>query len=410
MFKDNNYESVVGDECLYRKVDKDGNLIGLCIIHVDDFVYNGTAEFIKEIEDLVHKELTVSKVEKKELRFCGVDYKQTENGVLASMEDYCECIQEYPPKLLNKEKKTKELDNEQKSVLRGLAGQINWLAQICRPDLAYGGHQLSMRCKNGTIGDLKYANFIVKKAKSRPSKVFYKNIGNPEDCIIYGFTDASFTPGEKATSGQLVLLGNKRNDKIVPLLWKTKLVAKACRSPKDAETITLGTCADLSIFAAQQLEEILTGVKNGEKFKSILFSDSDSSLKSIVSSKQVERRYLRSDVAILKQFIEGKKIDKIVWVDDPHQIADILTKDKCDKLGLDEMMRDGRLRIVTNRSNYIYHDGRDYKMVGQAIKNKIVKPFNKIPIRRKLAKTQEAIEKARLEEKNVQDSELLNED
>ena len=251
---------------------------------------------------------------------------------------------------------------------------------------------------------------MVKKAKSRPSKVHYKNIGNPEDCVIYGFTDASFTPGEKATSGQLVLLGNSKNDRVVPLLWKTKLVAKACRSPKDAETITLGTCADLTIFVAHQLEEILTGVKNGSKYKSILFSDSDSSLKSIVSSKQVERRYLRSDVAILKQFIEEKMIDKIVWIDDPHQIADLLTKDKCDKIGLDEMMRDGRLRIVTNRSNYIYHDGRDYKMVGQAIKNKIVKPFNKIPIRRKLAKTQEAIEKARLEEKNVQDSELLSED
>ena len=115
MFKENGYESVIGDECLYRKVDKEGNLIGLVIIHVDDFVYNGTAEFVKQIEDLVHKELTVSKVEKNELRFCGVDYKQTKDGVLASMEDYCESIQEYPAKLLNKEKKTKELDNEQKS-------------------------------------------------------------------------------------------------------------------------------------------------------------------------------------------------------------------------------------------------------------------------------------------------------
>merc|ERR1712030_31998 len=112
----------------------------------------------------------------------------------------------------------------------------------------------------------------------------------------------------------------------------------------------------MAIFAGKQLEEILYGIKDGNRFKSILFSDSDSSLKSIVSSKQVERRYLRSDVAILKQFIEGKMIDKIVWIDDPHQIADILTKDKCDKIGLDEMLRDGRLRIVKNRSNYIYHD------------------------------------------------------
>ena len=117
---------------------------------------------------------------------------------------------------------------------------------------------------------------------------------------------------------------------------------KGLPKPKGAETITIGTCAD--------------------RFKSILFSDSDSTLKSIVSSKQVERRYIRSDVHILKQFIEEKLIDKIVWIGDNHQIADILTKDKSDKIGLDEMMRDGRLRVVRNRTNYIYHDGRNYKM------------------------------------------------
>ena len=86
-------------------------------------------------------------------------------------------------------------------------------------------------------------------------------------------------------------------------------------------------------------------------------------------------------------------------------IADILTKDKSDKIGLDEMMRDGRLRVVQCRKNYIFHDGRDYKMVGQAIKDKIVKQLNKIPIKRKLAKTQEAIAKAREEAQNVASSE-----
>ena len=126
-----------------------------------------------------------------------------------------------------------------------------------------------------------------------------------------------------------------------------------------------------------------------------------------VSSKQVEKRYIRSDVHILKQFIEEKLIDKIVWIGDTHQIADILTKDKSDKIGLDEMMRDGRLRVVRNRTNYIYHDGRDYKMHGQAIRDKIVKQIRKIPIRRKLAKTHEAIAKANEEAKLVQDSEKM---
>ena len=88
----------------------------------------------------------------------------------------------------------------------------------------------------------------------------------------------------------------------------------------------------------------------------------------------------------------------------------MLTKDKCDKIGLDEMMRDGRLRIVTNRNNYIFHDGHDYKMVGQAMRNKMIKQTNKILIKRKLAKTQETIEKAKIEAKHVQDSELLNDE
>ena len=49
-------------------------------------------------------------------------------------------------------------------------------------------------------------------------------------------------------------------------------------------------------------------------------------------------------------------------------------------------------------------------MIGQAIRNKVIKQTNKIPIKRKLAKTQEAIEKAKVEAKHVQDSELLNEE
>ena len=74
------------------------------------------------------------------------------------------------------------------------------------------------------------------------------------------------------------------------------------------------------------------------------------------------------------------------------------------------MLRDGRLRIVTDRRNYIYHDGRDYKMIGQAMKSKIIKQTTKVPIRRKLAKTQDAIQKAKIEAEEVKASELLTED
>ena len=87
---------------------------------------------------MVSRKLKVSKVEYGRMRFCGVDYEQTEERIIASMEDYCESIEEYPQKLLYREIKQKELNEVQKSVLRGIAGQVNWLVQMCRPDLAYG--------------------------------------------------------------------------------------------------------------------------------------------------------------------------------------------------------------------------------------------------------------------------------
>ena len=45
---------------------------------------------------MVSRELKVSKVEHGRMRFCGVDYEQIEEGIVASMEDYCESIEEYP--------------------------------------------------------------------------------------------------------------------------------------------------------------------------------------------------------------------------------------------------------------------------------------------------------------------------
>ena len=52
-------------------------------------------------------------------------------------------------------------------------------------------------------------------------------------------------------SGQIILIGSQENDNVVPVLWKTKLIKKACRSAKDAETISLEECSDMATFAAQ---------------------------------------------------------------------------------------------------------------------------------------------------------------
>ena len=81
-----------------------------------------------------------------------------------------------------------------------------------------------MRNSKGTIEDMKFANSVIRKAKSRPSKVVYRNIKRTEDLVVYGLTDAQHKSGEKSMSGQVILIGSQKNDNVVPVLWKTKLI------------------------------------------------------------------------------------------------------------------------------------------------------------------------------------------
>ena len=168
------------------------------------------------------------------------------------MEDYAEAIVE--TEIPKRAKDEDKLNEDHLTVMRGLAGQMQWLAQQCRMDISYGAHQLSKRSRQATIKDLKYANSLVKKAKARVSRVEYKSIGKEEDIVVFGFSDADFKAGQKSTGGQITLLGNKIEDRVSPILWKTKLIQKACRAPKDAETISLGIVADMATDTARHVE------------------------------------------------------------------------------------------------------------------------------------------------------------
>ena len=133
-----------------------------------------------------------------------------------------------------KTKKTAKLTPKQSTMLRALVGSLAWLSLNVRLDLCYGAHQLSQRLQDGTIKDLQQANYVVKKAQERQNKIVFSSLGRPEDLMIYGFSDASYNTDTRSIGGQIIMLGNVKNDCVTPLLWKTKIIKKVCRSSKDA--------------------------------------------------------------------------------------------------------------------------------------------------------------------------------
>lgn len=98
LLKENGYISTLGDECFFRRYDKNSNLEGFLVIHVDDLAMDGSKAFVDSTIQLLKNNLTISKVVKKQFRFCGLDSCQKDGKTVLSMEDYAKSMMKNPLK------------------------------------------------------------------------------------------------------------------------------------------------------------------------------------------------------------------------------------------------------------------------------------------------------------------------
>ena len=83
---------------------------------------------------------------------------------------------------------------------------------------------------------------------------------------------------------------------------------------------------DDATFAARQLEIMLYGDYK-QRIPVILFTDSESTLESIASSKQVVNKSLRMTVWELKDKLLDGEVISYAWLPTEHMWADVLTKE-----------------------------------------------------------------------------------
>ena len=100
--------------------------------------------------------------------------------------------------------------------------------------------------------------------------------------------------------------------------------------------------------------------------------------------------------------MEDKRIEYVSWIPDEHMIADILTKDKPDKIGLTDLMQQGQSKAVKRVDNVVFHNGRDYKMEGRALREKIIKIRAIVPKRKEVKQVQKEL-KERSERSDKED-------
>ena len=336
-------KTLSGDLAFFYLV-KENKLLGLCIVHVDDFLMGGNQEFFNILNNTLLTKFTFGKMECKRFKYTGLNIEQKEDGSI--FVDQNEYIQSLKPIELEKavDKKMK-LPKKKFTEYRALTGQLSWAAENTRPDLAFDVRELSVRNKEACYNDVKKANKILKKAQTEQVAVKYSKLGKWKDIRVGVYTDSSYRNDEnkvKSVGGRFVSLFNK-DGVLSPLLWKSKTIQQVCKSVKTAETRSLERGLEDGIFMARMVEEIYTGKVSEKQIEVEAFTDSKTLLDSINSTKQVDEKTVRHLVAWIKEQIDEKKVKTVNWVCSEEMIADVFTKANAKTNLILEVVKNGRL-------------------------------------------------------------------
>ena len=118
---------------------------------------------------------------------------------------------------------------------------------------------------------------------------------------------------------------------------------------------------DDAVLAARQLELLLYGhVLNRIPIR--LFTDSESTLESLASSKQISTKSLRNVVVDLKERLVKDEVSSYAWLPTQSMWADILTKEKKIPLELEDVLMENRMNLGETGINKVLAFRQEVRM------------------------------------------------
>ena len=126
-----------------------------------------------------------------------------------------------------------------------------------------------------------------------------------------------------------------------PIHWKSKIIERWCHSSKDDETLILNKMVEDAVFIVRQIETLLYG-SYGKRLPVHLYTDSEGTLESIASTRQVDRKSLRMFIQDLKERLLEGEFTLCQWILTGSMWAYALTK----KIEMHIRCRNCWLRVV----------------------------------------------------------------
>ena len=318
----------------------DNKLVGLLLIWVDDIFYTGTDEFENKVMKKINKEFLIGRTEEETFTYIGLAIDTVTDGITLDQTRYIH--EKLEPALLKNGDAKRPLDKEECKLLRRIVGKINWTATQTRPDVSFSVVELSTKFKNPQLEDLKKANKVISKLLTTPTKVLFpKLVGNLK---IITFSDAAFRnlPDQISSGrGHIVFLAGE-NGKVAPLGWNSNKIKRVVGSTLAAEALSLRSALDHANFLRAILAEIMQ--ENMLEIPIISVIDSNNLLEASLSTKFVEDKKLRLDIAQIQESLSTENVT-LQWIETALMLADSLTKNGVNSDPLLNVLSTGNLRL-----------------------------------------------------------------
>ena len=184
-------ESSVDPSLFYWK--EHYKLVGILACNVDDMIWGGNENFKSNVINNLKNTFMFGSEETKPFTYLGIQLIQ--NGDFSStinQNNYIDCISEI--KLSNERLKERNslLSIEEKTSYISAVGQLNWVAEISRPDISFSVCEASPKFKQPTVADVLYVNKIIKNIKNSKNAINFPQL-NLNNIKLQLFTDAVLT-------------------------------------------------------------------------------------------------------------------------------------------------------------------------------------------------------------------------
>ena len=178
--------------------------------------------------------------------------------IFLSQHDYAEALHPIPLESNRRTCRSASLSYVELEEYRVVVGQLMWLANQTRPDIAFEVCELSTHCHNATVEDVLHANKVISKVKNRNVSLQFHKLSNLSELTIECYCDASFANlhGSGSHGSFVILIKDSIGSRNI-CSWQSKKVRRVVKSTLAAETLALLDGAEASILLSTVMAEIL---------------------------------------------------------------------------------------------------------------------------------------------------------